>query len=265
MEPKSLELHRQASSITSEDMIALFRGQVLAIRVPEFCPAEVCQVMSGRLVRHPKLAYYPHAPAIGKVMDAFYEGHSNTEKRKKYYDEVVQSAVEFRQLSWPYLNPMDHLRLILEDMWPAGANRENIHGRPMAFGLAQLFKEGACAWPHQDFLRMDEPDNHRAQMLITQVTALVYIQPADAGGHLQLWPDHYNHEEFMARKNTDIYGLNYKKIPPPSVDIMPQVGELVMADSTKVHAVTAVEAGLRIAVNCFLGFRGIHEPLTYWS
>ncbi len=69
----------------------------------------------------------------------------------------------------------------------------------------------------------------------------------------------------MARKNVDTYGLDYKKIPPPSVDIRPQVGDLVMADSTKVHAVTKVEKGLRIAVNCFLGFRGIHEPITLWS
>jgi len=265
MEPKNLELRRQTDTLTSEDLLALFRGQVLAIRIPDFCPAEVCQIMSERLIEHPRLAYYPHAPDIGKVMDAFYEGHSDSEKRTKYYDEVFRSTIEFRQLSWPHLNPMDHLRLILDDTWPTGAERENIHGRPMAFGLAQFFKQGACALPHQDFLRMDEPENRRAQTLITQVTALVYVKPADLGGHLQLWPTHYNHEEFMARKNTESYGLDYEKIPPPMIDLVPSLGDLVMADSTKVHAVTTVESGLRIAVNCFIGFRGIHEPLTFWS
>ena len=149
---------------------------------------------------------------------------------------------------------MDHLRLILEDIWSAGAVRENIHGRPMAFGLAQLFKQGACALPHQDFLRMDEPKNHRAQTLITQVTALVYVKTADAGSHLELWSDHYNHDELMARKNAETYGLDYKKIPPPAVDISLRLGELVMADSTKVHAVTTVGAGLRIASIASLGF-----------
>ena len=69
----------------------------------------------------------------------------------------------------------------------------------------------------------------------------------------------------MVYKNVDTYGLDYKKIPLPSVDIKPQAGGLVMADSTKVHAVTKVEKSLRIAVNCFLGFRGIHEPITFWS
>lgn len=265
MESKSLELHRKADTLNAEDLIALFRGQVLAIRIPEFCPTDVCRVMSERLVAHSQLAYYPHAPAIGKVMSAFYEGHSDPEKRKKYYDEVRQSSVEFRQLSWPYLNPLDHLRLILDDVWLAGAERENIHGKPMAFGLAQLFKEEACALPHQDFLRMDEPDNQRAQTLITQVTALVYIKPADLGGRLELWADHYNHDEFMARKKVGTYGLDYEKLPPPSVIVSPRLGELVMADSTKVHAVTTVGAGLRIAVNCFIGFRGIREPLTFWS
>lgn len=175
MEAKSLELLRTAETLKAKDLLALFRGHVFAIRISEFCPPEICKTIAERLVNHHRLAYYPHAPAIGRVMTAFYEGHFDHEKRKQYYDEVQQTDREFRQLAWPYFNPLDHLRLILEDVWSAGAMRENIHGRPMTFGLAQLFNEGACALPHQDFLRMDEPDNERAQTLITQVTALVYV------------------------------------------------------------------------------------------
>ncbi len=265
MTPKMLELHRTSGTITAEDLLALFRSQFLAIRAKGFCPPEACAAMSERIAKHPELASYPHAPEIGRVMTAFYEGHSDPAVRQRYYDRALAASVEFRNFSSPYLNPLDHLRLILEDAWPMGAVREDIHGRPMAFGLAQLFREGACALPHQDFLRMDEPDNPRAQTLVTQATALVYLRPADAGGFLQLWREHYDHEEFMDRRNRDSYGLDYRLIPPPAVVISPEVGELVLADSTKVHAVTKVEAGLRIAVNCFIGFRGLAEPLTYWS
>jgi hypothetical protein len=260
----NLEIHRTAEVLSADDLLALFRGQVLAIRIADFCPPEVCRTMTERLVNHHRLAFYPHHPVIGRVMTAFLEGHSDAEVRKRYYDEVPQMAREVRLLSWPYLNPLEHLRLILEDVWPSGAMRENVHGRPMAFGHAQLFKEGACARPHQDSLRMEEPDNERAQTLTTQLTALVYVQPAVAGGKLKLWAEHYNHEEFMARKNAD-FGLDYEKIPPPSVVIEPGLGELVMADSTKVHAVTTIESGLRVAVSSFIGFREISEPLTYWS
>ena len=199
MIPKCLILQRQDDTLDAEDLLALLRGQILAIRIPEFCPPEVCRIVSDRIVTHPRLAYYPHAPDIGKLMDAFYEGHSDAEKRRQYYDGVRQACIEFRRLSWPYLNPLDHLRMTLDDVWPAGAVRENIHGRPMAFGLAQLFKEGACALPHQDFLRMDEPDNQQAWTLITQITAIVYVQPAESGGRLELWPDHFQHDEFMAK------------------------------------------------------------------
>ena len=265
MEAKSLELHRTHNTLVADDLIALFRGQVLAIRVAEFCPTDASTLMNERLVDHPQLAYYPHAPSIGRVMDAFYEGHSDPEKRRRYYNRALQSSIEFRQISWPYLNPLDHLRLILADLWPAGAVRENIHGMPMAFGLAQLFKQGARAWPHQDFLRMDEPENPQAKTLITQVSALVYTKPADLGGMLELWSEHYGHEEFQVRRKSGTYGLDYEKLPEPSVVIAPEVGELVLMDSTKVHAVTTVDAGLRIAVSCFIGFRGIGEPLTYWS
>ena len=265
MKPKALEREKSTSTIEVEDLIALFRGQILAIRVPDFCPPQVCATMSERIIDHPRLEYYPHAPDIGCVMDAFYEGHSDSEKREKYYAGVRESTEQFRMLSWPYLNPMDHLRLLLDDVWPVGARRENIHGRPMAFGLAQLFGQGSRAFPHQDFLRMDEPDNARAASLITQVTALVYVQPVETGGKLELWWEHYEHEEFMERKRGDGYGLDYENIPAPSVTISPRLGELVMADSTKAHAVTTIESGLRIAVNCFIGFRGLSEPLTYWS
>lgn len=265
MRPNELEIHRTTETLKHQDLLDLFMGRKLAIRILNFCPEIVCATMSERIMGHHRLAYYPHAPAIGRVMNAFYEGHSDSATRESYYKDVPRLAHEFRELSWPYLNPLDHLRLILEDVWPTGAVRENIHGRPMAFGLAQLFKAGSCALPHQDFLRMDEPDNHYAQTLITQVTALVYVQPAISGGKLELWREHYDHDDFMKRKNEHAYGLDYKKIPPPSVVITPSIGEMVMADSTKVHAVTTVDHGLRIAVNCFIGFRGAHEPLTFWS
>lgn len=261
----SLVLYRTDESLHAGDLRALIEGGVLAIRVGSFCPPEACGVMNDRLACHPQRQRYIHAPEISRVMEALYESYQNPEARQRYYDRVVQSTIDFRRLSWPYLNPMDHLRIALADLWPAGAVRENIEGRTMAFGLAQLFEQGAFALPHQDFLRFDEPENPRAQLLVTQVTALVYTQPAEEGGFLQLWSERYEHDDFEARRKPGTYGLDYDKLAEPPVVIAPTQGELILADSTRVHAVSTVQTGLRIAVSCFLGFYGFDQPLTFWS
>ncbi len=265
VEPKCLIIERSAESLCAEDIIALCRGQFLAVRISGFCPPTTCQVIASRLLEHPQLSFYPHAPSIAHVFDAFYEGYQNPKKREKYYEGVAARNHALRMLSWPHLNPMNHLQLLLDEIWPLGARREQIHDCPMAFGLAQIFSEGACALPHQDFLRMDEPDNVRAQTMLTQITAIVYTSIASGGGQLQLWHEHFNHQEFEARRDPASYGVDYAKIPPPALTITPDIGDLILADSTKVHAVTRIDEGNRIALNCFLGFRGISEPLTYWS
>lgn len=260
-----LELYRTPDTLTPDDLTALFQGDSLAIRIPEFCSSEACEVINRRLINHPQRDYYPHAPTISRVMMAFYEGYSNPQKRKQYYEEAIKSTHEFRRIGWPYLSPLDHLRLLLEDTWPSGAIIESINGCRMALGLAQLFAPGACALPHQDFLRMDEPDAPRAQSLVTQIGAFIYTQPAIRGGELELWREHYDSFAFENLRLPGSYGLDYAKIPPPAVVITPTMGEMVLADSRKVHAVRIIEEGTRIAVSCFIGFRGAGEPLTYWS
>lgn len=260
-----LELYRTSETLTAEDFIALFDGQILAIRIPDFCTQEACSLISSRLIHHSERGYYPHVPSISRVMMAFYEGHSDAEKREQYYKQAIKSTLEFRRISWPYLSPIDHIHLTIEDMWPLGAVRENIEGSRMAFGLAQLFAPGACALPHQDFLRLDQPSNPRAQSLIAQIGAFVYLQPALEGGELELWHEHYDPVAFEEYKNKDTYGLDYLKLPSPALTITPLIGDLVIASSKKVHAVRMVKKGTRIAASCFIGFRGIQEPLTYWS
>ncbi|MEN9435284.1 MAG: hypothetical protein RLZZ422_2873, partial [Pseudomonadota bacterium] len=46
--------------------------------------------------------------------------------------------------------------------------------------------------------------------------------------------------------------------------IKPQAGELILFQSSKVHAVKAGTSGKRIAFSCFSAFRHLNSPLTYW-
>ena len=262
---KKLYRNLNVTQFSQADLLALVRGEILAIRIKEFCPLRTCAALSANILGHPDRKIYPHAPEISRVMDALYESYQNPKKRAEYQDSANWSIQEFRKLSGEYLNPLDHLRILLQDTWAAGAERQRLNGRPLGYGLAQVFDQGAYALPHQDFLRMDEPYDLEAQSLVTQLTALIYVKPAEKGGRLQLWREHFGHDEFMKRKNPKSYGLSYDHIPPPALSLMPEPGELIIADSTKVHAVTKVIKGHRIAVNCFIGFKGVNTPLTFWT
>ncbi len=45
----------------------------------------------------------------------------------------------------------------------------------------------------------------------------------------------------------------------------PEPGDLLIFNSRKMHAVSPGTGRSRLAVSCFVGYRGKQQALTYWS
>ena len=54
-------------------------------------------------------------------------------------------------------------------------------------------------------------------------------------------------------------------LPPPDAVVAPRVGDLILFNSNRIHAVRACRGGPRVTVSCFIGYRGEGRPLGYWS
>lgn len=258
--------------IAADDLLALARGEIIAIVVPEYCPPDLCRQVAKRLVDDRWYGEYENVPGVHKWGLNTYEGLSSPEREERYFASAVPAIQSLRDSWSPYLSPIDRLRLELQEAWPAGANMEYLDGRRLFVGQARVFEEGNGAIPHQDYLSWELRDLRNsdradgAAELIGQLTANLYVQTPEVGGELELWATGYDHADYDAlRLSPDSYGLNRDLIPQPAAAVKPTEGMLTLFHASRVHAVRPSEGRDRVAVSFFIGVRGTEQPLTYWS
>ncbi len=269
---KALPIH-EADQLKNEDLLALCQGKILAIRIPNYYPVELSQLACQKLLNHPQFSYYEKEPknvrrwgmSFYETVDTFdFETVNIQEAKHRYYAQVNSTIRELRDIFHPYYSPLDRFRLELQEAWAMGANVMNIDGSPMFVGMARSFENGAGALPHQDDLRWYAPDYPVVQALKTQLTANIYLQIAPQGGELEIWQKQCSKQEYEELRLAECYFLDRNQLPKSSLFMKPQVGDLIIFDSTRIHTVHASQEP-RINLSCFIGYSGQEQPLTYWN
>lgn len=258
---------RVASELRTADLQDLLDGRILALRIPGYVNRRLCEHLCKRLLRHPGFARYLVAPEFGlqRIGMTLFETQNQPELLETYYREARSTMLSIRRICSPMLTPMDRFRLELEELWPAGAHIERMHGRKMLVGIARMFEDAHALEPHQDVIRRDLPDSPDAHQILTQITANVYLRLPKAGGEVELWevqPDDVQAQDLYTGTH-DFY--DRAKLPPPTAVIAATQGELLLWLTDRVHAVRACTGGPRVSASCFVGFRGHGEALTLWS
>lgn len=260
------ELYRNIASLEHSTLTDLLQGEILAIRIPNFYAQIQCQQAARRLLKDPRFSYYTTEGAenVGRISMAYCEILNDPKLAQQYYSQSLLDIRQSRDILSPYLSPMDKLRLELQEIWPLGANLENLEEKTMNVGLIRVFKQNAEALPHQDILRQDAVSCQRAYELKTQLAANIYLQTAE-GGELEIWNRKVSDCEYKQLGVPNSYGLQRHLLGNSNLSLKPKVGDLILFDSCNVHAVTPIQTGVRITISCFIGYRGEDKPLTQWS
>lgn len=262
----SSPLVKTVTEFDSRDLVDLVAGNYVAIKIPNFYPRDLCDRFINPIMSHQDVESYAVARDIQKIGKAIFDAASDPSALEEYYRTAPAALDGLRQFFHPYLAPMDKLRLLLQERWPAGSLIESLHGRPMFCGLIRAFGEGSEARPHQDMSHWDVPDSEAAKSLITQIAANIYMSVAHSGGELELWASGISDpQEYAASQVVGDYGLDRAKIGQSVVRIKPEAGDLIMFDARKIHAVNRNNGGNRVAVSAFIGYRGPMLPLTIYS
>lgn len=255
----------KASSLNRDDLEALNRGEIIAIRIPNFYSVNSCGYVADRMLTSDLYGKYANAPLIGRVGQAFFESLASDNHRISYETHAVNWIGQMRSFCEPYLSPIDKLRLTLDEVWPAGSQLASMNGKKMFVGLARVFSKGASAEVHQDVLAWDAPNSEEAKSLKAQFAANIYLKMPEGGGELLVWPKSLSHEEYLKNKNPDSYGIDPNVLGCEPVSIVPELGELILFNSRLAHAVRCPHDSDRITWSCFIGAFDLFKPLMMWS
>lgn len=258
-------MKRVATGLNIDTLRQLIDGEVLAIRSPGFYSESACQLLSSRLRVHQARSSYANGPHIGRIGISYFESTAPSD-RERYYAEAATTLSDLRSASEPYPYPIDLLLVALCQMWPGGARVECLEQRDMFFGLVRILEVGPGARPHQDVLAWDAPaDCSAARELRVQLSANVYLRTADEGGELELWDMNLDREAYAARKLANAVALDRGLLPPPTVQIRPEMGEIILLRSSSIHSIREVIRGTRITASTFIGVRQETAALSVWS
>lgn len=253
--------------LTREHLVQLCQGKRLAIVIPQFLSKTQCGRILHKL-RHTDthMGKYDNAPELDiyRMGMAFFETRFNHQLLDAYFQLANHYMDDLNTVFSPYNNPFQKLFRTLETTWAQGLVRQQLYQKNMMPGLIRLFRENQVFPPHQDMLNRDEPDLPREEHPQSQLAINLHLSSFQQGGELELWdyaPDdatvktlYTGHQDFIDRQ----------KIPVVSRVIKPAAGDLILFQSSKLHAVRAGQTGTRASFACFAAYRGTHRPLTYW-
>lgn len=251
------------NGLTIEAIRSIFKGETLIARVANFSDPGICPNLADGLQ---KAGYddYLNAPMVGRIGMSFFETGENPDIVRHYFDTAILNIEKLRTACAPYQCPMDIFRCVIDEIWPAGGNLQTLSGQKMFAGLSRNMRPTTPLLAHHDIFSRLAPHAVESNSLLTQLAVNVYIDVPEIGGELIMWRDEISDKEFLKRRGSK-YGMDLDLLGEPDITIKPKVGELILFNARKLHAVKAGEGSDRLTVSCFLGYRGEGHPLTIWS
>ena len=259
------------SYFNTQSLRQLFDGSVGFLRVPGFVNKELAHSLGRWILHHPdrteygqnvadenapgktKYIYYqvdrvgfPRNQLIGKPPDAP-EWETYFEKR----NEISSGMYEITG----HRHPIEKLLTILKDKWPYGAEYEKHQNRNLFSGI------GRVTVPGKDSLLEKLPHVDGTWPYEKHFSANVYLYVPNTGGELEV----FHKPELTAKEVGEVNSdRDFRQEGWPSTLIKPRLGDLILINTRRPHAVKTYEKGIRVSVATFIGYDS-GKPLKFYS
>jgi hypothetical protein len=251
------------ASLSLANLSRLIDNQTLVLRIPGFITDDACRDISKGL-KSTGYDDYLNAPSVGRIGMSYFETGRKQEIVDLYFATALQNIRVLRQACYPHPCPIDTLRCVLDEVWPAGCGLQTLYDKKMFVGLSRCMQPGVPLLAHHDMFGRHAPGTPEAISLISQFAINVYVDVPQIGGELAMWMDEISDEEFLKRRG-DNYGIPLGRLPEPDMKVKPVEGDLIVFNARKLHAVLPGVGCDRITLSGFLGNRGQGKRLTVWS
>jgi len=254
---------RLAETLTKTDLDDLIANKIQVLRIPNFIPKETCGSISVGL-KSTGYDDYRNAPQVGRIGMSYFETGRDPEIEDHYFQNALRNINLLRRACAPYPCPMDTFRCLVDEMWTPGCTLQTLYGRKMFVGLSRSMKPGVPLKAHHDMFARHAPDTPEAESLISQFGVNVYLDVPETGGELAMWDTEISDDEFLEKRGDD-YAIPLNQLGPHDYAVKPEIGDLILFNARKLHAVLAGTGTDRLTISAFLGYRGDAEPLSVWS
>ena len=274
-ESRPLEL----AALTRDALRAFANHEVLALRVPGFIGGEHCAklvrwiieesgTVSGWEVQGPngKLIASDTSYGVGLPENVSLR---STELFEQYYRHAIPSIHRVRG-AVPELGPIDRLRLELDELWPEGARLSTNGGHKRFTGIARIMVPDKLIDPADGIVHVD---SYAGLSSSGTFSANVYLEVPEEGGELEIWPTRPTSWDFLRNHETMAMLHRYQPEPdaqarirailPRPATIRPSVGELIVINTGRPHAVRGFSRGRRVTMQTFIKHDGT-KPLEFF-
>lgn len=259
-----------ARELTTAALVELMSGNAIAIRVPAFADTATCDRLGSWLAAHRSRQPYAHEETRDGALEYTYYGvdrvgqpfnlvlgtEQGSAERRRYYAAALANIRALRAAARPALSPIDALRLELDELWPAGARLASFEGEKMFFGIGRVMSADTSV-RSEDAPHIDELPSSIFP-LAGQFAANIYLSMPNIGGELELWHS-------FGRLSGGTLLPSGRPSDVADITIKPEVGELVIFNAWRLHAIRRFDSGTRSSLQGFIGCVTTSEPLMLWD
>lgn len=256
-------------SLDEESLECLIAGESLAIIVKNYYNTTDAIRLYENIKKSNRIEKYTHelvednkvvqkyfgVDRIGNPFNSIYNENDNSSLVKEYYDQSKKSISLIRSYTAPAITPIDKLRLELDEIYVHGANIASFQNRKMLAGICRI------SYSEMSHLSADQPHfdalPEKFCFLDEQFAANIYLEVPKEGGELELW-------DVPAMSPLSEAPDDWRSELPPSILIKPELGDLIIFNCRRPHAIERFDAGLRITMQTFIGYRK-NKGLLIWN
>lgn len=273
----------EVPSLDRDVLAALFANRLLAVRVPGYCDAALCDTIAANVLRQAATNWrvldvnqgYRNSD-VDVIGRPFNMAAADDEQWRHYFETLAETTLRIRGLAGDALHPLDRFRLELDERWPPGLTVARHDGAKLMPGLVRVMREMATAAAdiplncHVDTSPVLSPRHG-------QFSVNIYLKPADAGGELFVWNTRlsstldllrhwYDTRNFFLQSSYADEAIQRRfqqRLPAPR-RIVAGKGDLVLLNTGRPHAVAPFAGGPRVSMQAFLDYRR-GEPIGIWA
>ena len=256
-------------NLSEENILDLVEDRILALIVKNYYPAEHAAQLSQKIIKSEHVEKYNHEYTENGVLiqkyfgvdrhglpfNSIYDAKIDDPSVDEYYNSAKINMKLMRDLSYPAIGPIDKLRLDLDENFKNGATIASFQGKKMMAGIGRITKANlshlSAEQPHFDALP------NKFANLDLQLAANIYLKVPTSGGELELWD--VPAVDPLAQVPEDWRGQL-----PDSYKISPAIGDLVMFNCRRPHAIGVFEGEDRVSMQLFIGHIK-NQSLMLWN